>query len=275
MFKWLARLFEKKPYPFPLLSDELMAETWGGDPVTAIIGSAVIGGVASNRAANTQANAANRATDTQMQMFQQQRGDLSPFRAGGQTALNSIMQGFGTPTLDESGNPVTDSSGIPGGYFNHQFGKDDLTNGLSPNFEFMRDIGSKGVSNMANAMGGLGGNSLAEISKWNTGFAQNAYQQAFENYQNQRAGIYGRLQGIANLGEAASANSATGGSTYAGNIAGSQMGAGNAQAAGMVGMGNAASSGLGWYALNRMYGGGGGGGVAGSDYPNAVAELTG
>ncbi len=241
---------------------------------TAIVGGAVIGGVASNSAARTQANAANRATDTQMQMFNTQRGDLSPFRTGGSTALNSIMQGFGTPTLDENGQPVTDSSGIPGGYFNHQFDNTDLNSQLAPNFDFMRKIGSGGVSNMANAMGGLGGNSLAEISKWNTGFAQNAYQRAFENYNNQRAGIYGRLQGIANLGEAASANSATGGSTYAGNISGSIQGAGNAQAAGMVGMGNAASQGLGWYALNRMYNPGTGGGTPGVDYPNAAAEMS-
>ncbi len=272
MFKWLARLFEKKPYPFPLLTDEFMAETWGGDPVTAIVGSAIIGGVASNRAANTQANAANRATDTQMQMFQQQRSDLSPFRQAGSSALNQIMGGFGIEDPTNAGNSMT--GGVGSGYFNHQFDANDLTNGLSPNFDFMRKIGSGGVSNMANAMGGLGGNSLAEISKWNTGFAQNAYQQAFENYQNQRAGIYGRLQGIANLGEAASANSATGGSTYAGNIAGSQMGAGNAQAAGMVGMGNAASQGLGWYALNQMYNPGQAGGQAGVSGGNAQGLIA-
>lgn len=234
----------------------------------AIAGSAVIGAAASNSASRTQANAANRATDTQMQMFQQQRGDQAPYREAGSTALNSILGGFGLG--DASG-------GVDSGYFNHQFNKDDLNSQLAPNFDFMRTIGSGGVSNMANAMGGLGGNSLAEISKWNTGFAQNAYQQAFENYQNQRAGIFGRLQGIANLGQAAASNQATGGSTYAGNIAGTQTGAGNALAAGQIGVGNAASGALGWYALNQMYNPASrsGGGIAGVDYPSATAEMGG
>lgn len=207
--------------------------------VVGAVGGAYIASRGAQNAANTQAAAANRATDTQLQMFNTQNEQQAPYRQAGYTALGQIGA--------QSGD---------GGYFNHQFTADDLNTNLAPNFEFMRDIGSKGVSNMANAMGGLGGNSLAEISKWNTGFAQNAYQQAFQNYQDQRTSIFNRLASIAGLGQTAASNSATGASTFAGNIAGSQMGAGNALAAGTVGSANAISGGInnamGWYQLNNL-----------------------
>ena len=45
---------------------------------TAIIGSAIIGGISSNRAANTQANAANQANQTQWDIYNQNRTDMAP-----------------------------------------------------------------------------------------------------------------------------------------------------------------------------------------------------
>lgn len=210
----------------------------------AVVGGSLISGAISahsaSSAAQTQADAANKATDTQLQMFNTQNAQQAPYRQAGYTALGQI----GAQSSD------------PNSYFNHQFSADDLNTNLAPNFDFMRSIGSGAVSNMANAMGGLGGNSLAEISKWNTGFAQNAYQQAFQNYQDQRTGIFNRLASIAGLGQTAASNSSTGASTFANGIAGSQMGAGNALAAGQVGVGNAISGGInnamGWYQLNNL-----------------------
>ena len=219
--------------------------------------SAGVGAAASRSAANTQANAANRATDTQAQMFERTREDQRPWREAGGTSLGSIMGGFGLG--DASG-------GVGSGYFSHQFGPEDLERGLAPNFEFMRDIGSKSVQSAANAMGGLGGNSLTEIMKWNQGFAQNAYQQAFNNYTSNQTNIFNRLASIAGLGQTAGANAATGGSQYAQGIAGSIQGAGNAQAAGRMGVANALGGGLNnaasWYYLNNLMGGGSGGGNA-------------
>lgn len=210
----------------------------------ALIGSAVVGGVASSAAGRTQAAAAGRATDSQERMFNTVNEQQRPWREAGERSLGDIMSQFG-----------------PEGYFNHQFDANDLNDHLAPNYEFMREQGSSAVANHANAMGGLGGNSLTAISKWNNDYAQNAYQQAFQNYNAQRGDIFNRLASIAGLGQTAGSNATTGASTFAGNIANSQIGAGNATAAGYVGTGNAitgaANNYMGWNYLNRISGGSG------------------
>lgn len=207
----------------------------------AIIGGAVIGGAASGHAANQQAGAANRATDTQLQMFNQTRADLQPYREAGYTALGTI--------------------GANSDYFGHQFDAKDLTDNLAPNYAFMRDQGLGAVTSQANAMGGLGGNSLTSAARWATDYAQNAYQQAFQNYQDQRTGIFNRLASIAGLGQTSASNSATGGSSYGSGIAGSMMGAGNAMAAGTMGVSGAINNGInsyiGYTTLNNIMRGGG------------------
>lgn len=213
----------------------------------AIAGSAVVGAVASNQAGRTQASAANRATDTQQAMFNQTRDDQAPWRAAGSTSLGSIMGGLGLgPT----------SGGVPEGYFNHQFNNKDLTDNLAPNYQFMRDQGIGATTNMANAMGGLGGNSLADIAKFTTGYAQNAYQQAYANYTANQTNIYNRLASISGLGQTAGSNQTTGGSNYAGGMANTITGAGNARAAGLVGGANAitgaVNNGMGWYQLGNI-----------------------
>lgn len=244
MIKWLRSLFAKPV--FRELSLEEMGEIWGGDPISiggAILGSAVIGAGSSLIAGRQQANAANNATNAQLGMFNTINEQQKPWREAGQTALGQI--------------------GAQSDYFNHQFNREDLNANLAPNFDFMREQGSGAVANMSNAMGGLGGNSLTAISKWNNDYAQNAYQQAFTNYNSQRGDIFNRLASIAGLGQAAGSNSATGASAFGGNIANSMMGAGNAQAAGTMGVGNSlgaiGTNLMGWTALNRLLGNGGGG----------------
>lgn len=62
------------------------------------VGSVVGGGVSAlgaKSAAKTQANSANRAADLQLQMFNQVRGDLSPFRSFGASALSPLAQLLG------------------------------------------------------------------------------------------------------------------------------------------------------------------------------------
>jgi hypothetical protein len=62
------------------------------DPVSgAIGGSAVLGAISSNRAASTQANAANRAADLSNEQYQQTRADQAPYRQAGETALNQLI----------------------------------------------------------------------------------------------------------------------------------------------------------------------------------------
>lgn len=61
----------------------------------AIVGSAVVGGVAANSAADKQANAAGKASDQQAQAAAQTRADLAPYAGVGQSAINPLWQAMG------------------------------------------------------------------------------------------------------------------------------------------------------------------------------------
>lgn len=209
----------------------------------AIVGGSLLGGAissdASRHAANTQADAARTATDAQLQMFNTQNDQQKPWREAGASSLADIMKGFGD-----------------GGYFNHQFNASDLKANLAPNYDFMLQQGQGATTNMANAMGGLGGNSLKAINDYTQNYAQNAYQQAYTNYTANQTNIFNRLASIAGLGQTAGSNQTTGASQFGASIGNSMMGAGNAQAAGAIGQANAwtgsMNNALGWYQLSNM-----------------------
>jgi hypothetical protein len=71
------------------------------DPTTALVmaGSQLVGGLigsnAASSAADTQANAANNATASQMQMFNTQNQQQAPYRQAGYTALSGLLGGLG------------------------------------------------------------------------------------------------------------------------------------------------------------------------------------
>lgn len=212
--------------------------------VAAAVGAGLSGAISAygaNQAANTQAGAQNAAADRQWEMYNQQRNDLQPFRQAGGTAagvLNSDISG------DRS---------ITGG-----INSKDIAQFLNPGVGFAMDWGQRGVTNLNNASGGaFSGNTLKAISDYTTGSALNQFylpaaNLAMQNKQN----VYGNLLNVANMGEAASTNSATGGSTYGGNIGANIAGAGASQAGGNVGVANAFSGGVNnaasWYSLGNM-----------------------
>lgn len=213
----------------------------------AIVGGAVVGGVASaysgNKAASAQQDAAQKASDTQMQMYNQTRNDQAPYRDAGYSALSQLNAGF-----------------KPGGQFAHQFDANDLKSGLAPNYDFMLSQGLGAVNNQASVGGGLvGGNALKGINDYAQGYASNAYQQAFDNYNTNQTNIYNRLSNIAGLGQTSNGQTAQAGMNASSNIGSAQLASGAAQAAGYTNMGNAIS-GVGnsvssMYALNNLTGG--------------------
>src|SRR5712671_3603739 len=76
------------------------------------IGGAAVGGLFSNQAANTQANAARQASQTQMDMFNRTQGNLQPWMQGGNLALSDLMTRMG---LSSPGTPGTPASMMGGG----------------------------------------------------------------------------------------------------------------------------------------------------------------
>ncbi len=70
---------------------------------TQLIG-ANIAANASTDAANIQAQTAQKALDQQEKIYEQQRGDLAPYRAAGQGSIGKLSYGLGVPGFE--GGPV-------------------------------------------------------------------------------------------------------------------------------------------------------------------------
>lgn len=206
------------------------------------IGGGLISAYGSNQAADTQAQAAQQASDQQLQMFNTINSQQAPWRQAGQTALGQLGQ-------------LT----APDGSAMHQFNASDLNSNLAPNYQFQLDQGLDAVKNMANSAGGLiGGNALKGINDYAQNYAGNAYQQAYNNYNNNQTNIFNRLSSIAGLGQTANQTTANAGQNAA-TASGNYLTSGAAaSAAGTMGSTNAITgglnSGIGWNYLNSMNG---------------------
>ena len=108
--------------------------------------------------------------------------------------------------------------------------------------------------NQQNLTGGVNsGNTATALQNWAQNYAGNAYQNAFNNYQTQQSNIFNRLSNIAGLGGQANQIAANAGTTISGNVGNAIIGAGQAGAAGQMGvanaLGGAAGNAAGYYAL--------------------------
>ncbi len=227
----------------------------------AVIGSSVIGAGAAiatgNKAAKVQKEAADSANVVQREQnleaarqfdlqsaeakrqFELQREDLAPFRAAGTTALGQI----GAGTAD-------------GGEFNRPFTINDFQ--ADPGYGFVRSEGNRGIEQSAAARGGaLSGGALKALNRFNSGLADQTYNDAFNRYQTDLGSRYNRLAGIAGTGQQAvgagnaasqnfvnasnqaSQNFVNQGQQGADRMAENIMGAGNARASQYVNTGNA------------------------------------
>lgn len=196
----------------------------------AIAGSAVIGGYASSRAAKTQAQAADRATEAQERMFNRQVELQEPFRQAGVNALPELIEASRyTPFSME------------------QFQQD-------PGYAFRMREGLKALDRSAAARGGLlSGNQLRGVTQFGQDLASQEYTNAFNRYQAERAARLNPLQSLTGMGQSTAANVAGQAGQLGQSMAGNIIGAGNARASGYMGMANALTGGLGQY-LNYSQG---------------------
>lgn len=193
----------------------------------AIIGSAIIGGISSANAADTQAEAGQRSIDAQKGMFDTTQKNIAPFVSTGQEYAK---------TLSDLGK--TD-------YATHQFNANDLKSNLAPNYDWVRQQGLMAADNAGSAQGGLAGtNARRSAIDYAEGLAGNAYQQAFSNYNNQRTSIFSNLNSIASLGSNAAVGQGNIAAKTGESIGGTLTGIGNVQGAGQMGIGNAITGGL-------------------------------
>lgn len=188
----------------------------------ASIGSAVIGSSAASSAAHTQADAANHAADVQQHMYDVTRGDLLPYNQAGQRA-NADITSMGP----------------------FDFSPTQSWLESTPGYQFIKAQGLKSVQNSATARGlGISGAALKGAATYATGLADSTYQEQFNNALTKYSTNLSRLQGQADLGENAAAQTGNYGTQTAANIGSAAIGAANARAAGTVGVANSIAGGL-------------------------------
>lgn len=206
------------------------------DPITAITaGSAVLGFAGSKKAAKAQKNAAQQASNTEQQMFEQNRQDMAPWREAGVQGLDALKFGLGL-----SGDPS--SSGY--GDLLRNFSMSDFQQ--DPGYQFRQQQGEQAINRNALARGRYNsGGTLKELQRYNSGLASDEYGNAFNRYQTQQGNRYNRLAGISSVGQTSTQQVNADRSAVGNNVAQNQLAAGNASAAGTIGGINAISSAVG------------------------------
>ena len=197
----------------------------------AVVGSSLIGSSASKKAASTQADAANRAADLQMQQFERQVELQEPWRQAGITALNKL-----TPLATEY----------------TPFGMDQFQQ--DPGYAFRMSEGMKALERSAAARGGLlSGGMLRGGQRYGQDLASQEYMNAFNRYQAERNARLNPLQSLAGVGQTATNQLGQAGQAMASNVGQALGAAAQARASGYIGGANALAQGLGTY-LNYQQG---------------------
>lgn len=202
----------------------------------AILGGAVIGAISSNKASKQQSASADKANATQLDMFNQQREDQAPWREAGNSALKDLL--YGTGLSNEAG-----SAGLGQGDFNKKFTLADFEQ--DPGYQFRLNEGTKALQASAAARGGLNsGATLKALTRYGQDYGSSEYDKAYNRFNNDQSARFNRLSSIAGIGQTANNTMANAGTNYANNVSQNQMAAGNAQAAGTVGMANSLNNGM-------------------------------
>lgn len=212
------------------------------------IAGGVIGAVGSVMAGNAQANAAEQSAAMQQQMFNQTVQNEQPFMQAGQGAQSQLNYLLGIPGQWGQTTAPVGSAGTAGGYGSllSPFTVDQFHN-MSPAYQFQLQQGQQGVLNGdAAGAGALSGAAQKDLMGYNQSAANSAFNNAFNQYQTQQGNIYSRLAGVAQTGQAAASNQATGASNFGASIGAQVANAGTATAGGIVGATNNLGSALPW-----------------------------
>jgi len=200
---------------------------------TAIVGTAVVGGIVQSQsarsAANTQADAAASATNTELEMFYQSRADVAPWREAGEDALNLLA-----PKV-AAGPGEFDPEQDPGYQFGYQ--------------EFVE----KPLLRNASARGGLGGGrTLKELTRYASDYATTKYDNFLDRWYKSLT----PLQSLSGVGQTTGQQMGQNAIATGQSIGQNQLAAGDARATGYINQGNIwgnVASGLGQNALDAYY----------------------
>ena len=174
--------------------------SWGYVAVGAgTLVAGVLGSNATTEAAETQADAARAASQAQLDMYNQTRADLAPYRQAGYGALDQL----------QSGNAAQIAQSDPG-------------------YQFRLNEGMKALNANASATGNrLGGAQQKALAQYSQAYASNEYGNAWN-----------RLANLAGIGTSATNSTANAGSNYTNAVSSNLMGAANANAAASMAQAN-------------------------------------
>lgn len=189
----------------------------------AIATSAVISSQASKSAAKTAAAGAEKASDTQLQMFERSVELQEPWRKAGMEALNKLI-----PLASEY-KPFTAANMY-----------------ADPGYQFRLSEGLKAMERGAAARGGLqSGTALKAAQRYGQEYASGEYTNAFNRYQAERAAQLNPLQSLAGVGQTTASQLGTQAVNVGANIGQAQQSAAQARASGYLGGANALTGALG------------------------------
>lgn len=109
---------------------------------------------------------------------------LSPYTTAGSTAVGSLAAGL-----------------APGGQFTQTLSPSEIL-AQNPGYQFQLQQGQQAIQRQASAQGtGISGGELKDLTTYSQGLAQNAYQQAFTNFNQVQNQNYSRLATLAGIGQ--------------------------------------------------------------------------
>jgi hypothetical protein len=210
-----------------------------GVGAAASIGSGIMASNASKKASKVQVAASEKADASNERMLERQIGLQEPFRQGGLTAQNEIMQYLGI-----GGDKNAPGYGSLAKSFDELYGGDKFQQ--DPGAQFRQSESLKALERSAAARGNLlSGATMKGITRFSQDLASQEYQNAFNRYQVERSAKLNPLQSLMGSGQSAT-NVMTGNVGQAGqNEMSNAYNAGQARASGYIGSANALSNALG------------------------------
>ena len=189
---------------------------------------------ATKDAAQQQADAAAKAGQQQLAIYNQQRADQAPWTAAGTTALGQLSAGT-----------------QPGGQFSKTFSTADMQN-VMPAFTFANDQAQTAMQNQLRAQGQTGSNVVQGAGTLAAGLASQYEGQAYNQFSQDQMLKFNELGSLANIGQTsvnignqnlgslgtAQANATMGGANA---LASGTIGAAGYNAQGIQGLGNTLS----------------------------------
>ena len=197
----------------------------------AMVGAAAVGAAGSayaskqsGKAAKTQAESADRASQIQQENFEQTRQDLAPYKQAGDSSLSQLMGQMGE-----------------NGYFNQSYTGQDIYS--DPGYQFRLQQGQDAIQSSAAAKGGLlSGATLKALQNYGQESASQEYSNAYNRFNADQTNRYNRLSNLVGIGQNAAAQVGNAGAQTAQAVANNTMAGANSIAAGQVGSANAWSN---------------------------------